>query len=155
MASTGVDVGWVVGAALDIASGMQQLYDCDPPIAHRDLKSANVLVTGENRCVISDFGISKSMSTLGTATKNGSIAGTGAWMSPENLRNQVDWTKPAESEKCDVWSIGVIMFIMMAGYPPFYGDKDAVILGKVRKVRGRKENPSVVFELLMGLSTQV
>ncbi len=43
---------------LDIADGMQFLHSHDPPILHRDLKSGNILIDGEGRCKIADFGLS-------------------------------------------------------------------------------------------------
>lgn len=97
-------------------------------IMHRDLKPENFLFLTKDSIEksplkIIDFGLScrfeqgQQMSTK---------AGTPYYVAPQVLSGKYD-------EMCDIWSCGVIMFILLCGYPPFYGDTDAEVLRKVRE----------------------
>jgi serine/threonine protein kinase len=109
----------------DIATGMAQLHACDPPIGHRDLKSANVLVNADGDCLIADFGLSKTVDTLvsETATATGVVHsfGTPQWSSPEYMQSTVDWKDSVQVQASDVWSFGVVVWEIMTGELPWCG----------------------------------
>jgi len=94
-------------------------------VAHRDLKPENILVTGPNCDIIkvSDFGLSKDFGKEKLVTS----CGTPDYVAPEVLRGG-DY-----GSEVDVWSIGVICYILLCGYPPFYGE-DHQIFEKILKV---------------------
>ena len=74
----------------DVALGMAYLYS--QGVEHRDLKALNVLLTGDLRCKVTDFGLSKcdDLKTAGTATMGGAgLAGTPAFMAPELLGDNI------------------------------------------------------------------
>ena len=100
------------------------IYLHDRNIAHRDLKPENLLMVNASRespIKVIDFGSSK-------VYRPGEVmherVGTPYYIAPEVLRNQY-------TEKCDVWSAGVIMYIMLCGFPPFGGVSDKEIMHKV------------------------
>ena len=96
-------------------------------IVHRDLKSANVVVTADGRAKVLDFGLAKKMSgpelaqadtqclTGVSVTERGSVVGTIAYMAPEQLRGE-----PADA-RSDLWALGVILYEMSGGAKPFTG----------------------------------
>jgi calcium-dependent protein kinase len=95
---------------------------------HRDLKPENFLYSNneENSDLkIIDFGLSKILAG-GKLQRMKSRAGTPYYISPEVLAGNYDVS-------CDMWSAGCILYILLCGYPPFYGDDNQEILEMVRK----------------------
>ena len=89
-------------------------------IVHRDLKPENIMMEGNSLKLI-DFGTS-----LKYEEKLTTIIGTAYYIAPEVLENNYN-------EKCDVWSCGVILYILLSGEPPFNGEDDNAILESVKK----------------------
>jgi pimeloyl-ACP methyl ester carboxylesterase len=94
----------------------------DRGVIHGDLKDANVLVTGQGRIKVLDFGVSRrlfaeghEMSTHRSLTSDGRIGGTPAYMAPELLRGD-----PSDP-RSDLWALGVLLFVAAAGRLPFSG----------------------------------
>jgi calcium/calmodulin-dependent protein kinase I len=88
-------------------------------IVHRDLKPENLLLSSEkdNVIKIADFGLSK----IYTEEMMSTACGTPGYVAPEILEC-AGYTK-----QIDMWSCGVIMYILLCGYPPFYNESDAVL----------------------------
>jgi len=94
-------------------------------IAHRDLKPENLLCSGPSNEIIkvTDFGLSKDFGTASLRTS----CGTPDYVAPEVLKGQ-----PYDN-MVDIWSIGVITYILLCGFPPFYGNNDQQIFEKILK----------------------
>lgn len=98
-------------------------------ICHRDLKPENILLDSSskqnagNMIKVIDFGASQ---RFDPAKKMNQIYGTAYYIAPEILKSDYN-------EKCDIWSIGVILFILLSGRPPFGGENDKEILDSVRQ----------------------
>eukprot|EP01017_Pseudomicrothorax_dubius_P047572 TRINITY_DN8567_c0_g1_i1.p1 TRINITY_DN8567_c0_g1~~TRINITY_DN8567_c0_g1_i1.p1 ORF type:complete len:346 (-),score=103.20 TRINITY_DN8567_c0_g1_i1:207-1244(-) len=95
-------------------------------IVHRDLKPENILYESPKDTAavkVIDFGTSK---TFDPSQKMNQKFGTPYYIAPEVIRRRYD-------EKCDVWSIGVIAYILLCGFPPFNGPNDKAIMDKVTK----------------------
>ena len=105
---------WVraVEIAIDLCHGLKHAHDCG--IIHRDLKPANLLLTEDGQVKLTDFGVARIFAgTQLTAT--GAIIGTAEYMSPEQGEG-----KPV-TRRSDLYSLGVVLYFMITGRPPFLG----------------------------------
>jgi serine/threonine-protein kinase len=85
-------------------------------IVHRDVKPQNVLLSGDGRAKVTDFGIARSLDAVGGNTETGTVLGTSHYIAPEQARGErVD-------AKTDVYSFGCMLFEMLAGEVPFDGE---------------------------------
>jgi len=105
-------------------------------IAHRDIKMANFLFkddSPEAPVKMIDFGYSKMMYKMGTGRLE-TFVGTSYFIAPEVIAG-------AYSEKADIWSIGVMCFLMVVGYAPFRGKNPKEIIENVRKAKVNWNTP--------------
>jgi serine/threonine-protein kinase len=123
----------------DIATGMSIAHQAG--VIHRDLKPANILVNNDGLLKIVDFGVAAAASSGDTQlTKTGYVIGSPKYMAPEQiLGKKVD-------ETADIYSVGVIMYEMVTGVPPYSrGDHMSVMYQHVQgKAKACQEiNPNV------------
>ena len=111
----------VIEMSLQIASALKAAHDAG--IVHRDLKPSNLLLTKDGMIKLTDFGVASLFATS-RLTRTGGVVGTAEYMSPEQARGQ----RP--SKRSDLYSLGAVMYAMLAGRPPFTGATSNDILQK-------------------------
>jgi serine/threonine protein kinase/tetratricopeptide (TPR) repeat protein len=110
-----------INITMQIAHGLQEAHSNG--IVHRDIKPANIMITDKGEVKIMDFGLAK-LAGRTMLTKSGTTLGTVAYMSPEQTRGE------AVDHRTDIWSLGMVLYEMITGRPPFKGKYDqAVIYG--------------------------
>jgi hypothetical protein len=110
---------------VQILDGVQAAHSAG--IVHRDLKPDNIHILDDGRVKVTDFGIAKIMSGLGTGTMTqmGTIIGTPGYMAPEQVRGE------AVDHRTDVFALGVVFYEMLAGSNPFLADAPTTILYRI------------------------
>ncbi len=112
----------IIDLTIHICEGLQEAHEAG--IVHRDIKPSNIILDKSGRPKVADFGLA-TVQGLEKLTKTGSTLGTIGYMSPEQIQvKDVDL-------RSDLFSIGVVLYEMIAEHPPFKGDTEASILNSV------------------------
>ena len=110
----------------DVISAVYFLHHMHPKIIHRDIKPENVLLDQGNRAKLTDFGWSNYMEG---GTKRTTVCGTPVYLAPEIINNM------GHDEHVDIWCIGVLLFELLAGRPPFVGETEQSIKSNIIKMK--------------------
>jgi eukaryotic-like serine/threonine-protein kinase len=107
-------------------------------VVHRDIKPGNVLITNEGQVKVTDFGIARAVNTEESLTQTGAVMGTATYFSPEQAEGiGVD-------ARSDIYSLGVVLFEILTGRPPFLGDTPVSVASK--HVRDLPPTPRELLE---------
>lgn len=110
----------VLSLGLELADALARVHHLG--VLHRDLKPANILLAADGSPRLTDFGVAYLARQETRLTREGTILGTSAYLSPEAWRGE---TLDARS---DIWSFGAVLYEMLAGKPPFAANQVTVVL---------------------------
>jgi serine/threonine protein kinase len=124
--------------AVQLASELAEALDCahGQNVVHRDLKPSNILITEDGHAKIADFGIAK-LNVDNNLTVHGQIWGTPAFMSPEQLNDGL------VDGRSDLFSLGVILYMLVTGHRPFQGNSPLTIS---LRVVSHEPVPAIAFD---------
>ncbi|MCL4422992.1 MAG: Stk1 family PASTA domain-containing Ser/Thr kinase [Actinobacteria bacterium] len=124
--------------AADVADALA--YAHRHGVVHRDVKPGNILITDDGEVKVTDFGIARAVNTEESLTQTGAVMGTATYFSPEQAQGY------GVDGRSDIYSLGVVLYEMVTGRPPFTGDTPVAVASKhVRDqlVPPRQLNPGV------------
>jgi eukaryotic-like serine/threonine-protein kinase len=112
-----------------LMEGIARAVECahDAGIVHRDLKPGNILLDDDGNPKVGDFGLAKRLDTDHDHTNTGAVMGTPNYMAPEQASGNAKEVGPA----ADVYALGVILFELLTGKPPFHSESLQELLQKV------------------------
>ena len=118
--------------AYEIAKGLECAHE--KGIIHRDIKPANVLISTKGEIKLTDFGIAFKTNREDEVniTKTGTLLGTPAYMSPEQINSSKD-----VDERTDIYALGIIFYEMLAGEKPFSNEFSVENLANIRKGKSK------------------
>jgi eukaryotic-like serine/threonine-protein kinase len=93
-------------------------------VIHRDIKPGNIMVTRDGSVKVMDFGIARLVSGPETAPQTSVVMGTATYISPEQAKGQ------AVDARSDIYSLGAVLYEMLAGRPPFVGESSVAVAYK-------------------------
>ena len=134
---TPIDPWQAAGLAAQVAEALDAAHRAG--LVHRDIKPANVLLAGDGRVKVADFGIAKAAEGA-DLTQPGLMVGTAKYVAPEQVEG-----KPVDA-RTDIYSLGIVLYEMLCGRPPFEGDGEAAVaLARLQRepLRPRQVRPSV------------
>jgi serine/threonine protein kinase/dienelactone hydrolase len=136
-----IPIDEAIQIGIQICAGLQEAHNHG--IVHRDIKSANIMITESGQVRIMDFGLARSLKQS-RLTKERSSLGTVAYMSFEQASGrEVD-------HRTDIWSLGVVMYEMITGKLPFPGEVDQVVIYSILN-----KEPVPVADLKSGVPEQL
>lgn len=125
----------------DIIEGLRALHSSEPPIFHRDIKTANILVADDGVCCLGDFGLASISGSQRVESKSKGPVGTIRYHAPEVIQSsrQGAPTEPAVAAASDMWALGCVIYEIYTGHRPYaaYPADGAVI----RAIAIKKELP--------------
>jgi eukaryotic-like serine/threonine-protein kinase len=93
-------------------------------VIHRDIKPGNIMINPKGEVKVTDFGIARVTTTADTVAQTAAILGTASYLSPEQAQGQ-----PVDG-RSDIYSLGCVLYEMVAGRPPFLGDSPVAVASK-------------------------
>jgi tRNA A-37 threonylcarbamoyl transferase component Bud32 len=134
---TPIDPWQAAGLAAQVAEALDAAHRAG--LVHRDVKPANVLLAGDGRIKVADFGIAKAVEDA-DLTQPGLMVGTAKYVAPEQVEG-----KPVDA-RTDIYSLGIVLYEMLCGRAPFEGDSEAATaLARLQRdpLRPRQVRPGV------------
>ena len=128
----------------EVLSACQYLHSMDPPIIHRDIKPENILLDGNNSVKLADFGWSN---FFNGDRRRLTYCGTPEYLAPEMIK------QCGHDKSLDIWNIGVLMFELLTGSPPFEGANQNELFENILKfkIKWPKGFPGVAKDLVTKL----
>ncbi len=132
-----------------VANGLKEAHKRG--LVHRDIKPGNIMITPDGKVKVTDFGIVSLQNEESDITKTGAVLGTASYISPEQAQG-----KPVSFES-DLYSLGTVLYELIAGKPPFTGDSPIAtatkhLTDKPEKLSNyRKDIPKVLENAILKL----
>ncbi len=133
-----------ISIVMQVALALQEAHEHG--IVHRDLKPANIMINGKGQAILMDFGLARNIDgDEHELTNDGDLLGTPSYMSPEQVRGESNQVGPAS----DIYSLGVVLYRLLAGRRPFEGKLTAILAAIPTQTPRppREHNPRLAPEL--------